>query len=127
LRFLISRCYTLLLNLLFGQRLHYYNGLSIHRTDLLRQIGLTSTGFAFQGEILVKLLTAGCSYVEVGVPTIDLTDNSSALKLRNLVDVMSTLIMLIYSVMTFDKDNLKDVDAAPQPSFPSNSKTILSE
>ncbi len=93
----------------------------------MRQIGLTSTGFAFQGEILVKLLTAGCSYVEVGVPTIDLTDNSSALKLRNLVDVMSTLIMLIYSVMTFDKDNLKDVDAAPQPSFPSNSKTILSE
>lgn len=127
LRFLISRCYTLLLNLLFGQKLHYYNGLSIHRTDLLRQIDLTSTGFAFQGEILIKLLKAGCSYVEVGVPTIDLTDNSSALNLRNLGDVINTLIMLIYGVATFDKDNLKDVDVAPQPSIPANSKTILSE
>lgn len=127
LRFLISRCYTLLLNLMFGQNLHYFNGLSIHRTDLLRQIDLTSKGFAFQGEILIKLLKAGCSYVEVGVPTIDMTDNSSALNLRNLVDVMNTLIMLIYGVMTFDKDNLKDVDVAPQSSIPSNSKTILSE
>ncbi len=127
LRFFISRCYTLLLNLLFGQKLHYFNGQSIHRTDLVRQIGLTSTGFAFQGEVLIKLLKAGCSYVEVGVPTIDLTDNSSALNLRNLFDVMKTLIRLFYGVITFDKDSVKDVDAAPRISIPSNSKTILSE
>lgn len=127
LRFSISRCYTLLLNLLFGQKLHYYNGLSIHRTDLLRQIDLTSNGFAFQSEILTKLLKAGCSYVEVGVPTIDLTDNSSALKLRNIIDVMKTMMVLIYSVMKFDQDVLRNVDEAPQPSIPSSNKTVLSE
>ena len=127
LRFFISRCYTQLLNLLFGHKLHYFNGQAIHRTDLVRQIGLTSTGFAFQGEILIKLLKAGCSYVEVSVPTIDPTDNSSALNLRNLVDVIKTLIRLFYGVMIFDKDSVKDVDAAPHLSIPSNSKSILSE
>lgn len=127
MRFLISRCYTFIMNLLFGHKLHYFNGQSIHRTDLVRQIGLTSTGFAFQAEIIIKLLKAGCSYVEVAVPTIDQTDNSSALNLRNMVDVIKTLIRLFYGVIIFDKDIIKDVDVAPHLSIPSNSKTILSE
>ena len=66
-RYLLSRTYTLLLNTLFGLRLKYYNGLPVHRVELVRSVGGKSDGFRFQAEILVQLLRAGQrDYVEVG-------------------------------------------------------------
>ena len=73
-RYFTSRVYTNLLNLLFGQKIKYYNGLPVHRVDLLRQLRINSTGFGFQGEILTKLLRSGCSMTEVGVPGAEMTE-----------------------------------------------------
>ena len=66
-RYLLSRSYTGLLNFLSGHRLNYYNGLPVHRRSLLDPAVMTSSGFGIQGEILVKLLKSGRSFVEVGV------------------------------------------------------------
>jgi len=94
-RYFLSRGYTLLLNLLFGLRLHYYNGLPVHRLELVRSVGNESEGFGFQAEILVKLLMAGCSYVEVGVDGAERTNRSSALRMKNLVNVSRTIVNLV--------------------------------
>src|SRR3974390_204885 len=59
IRYLISRCYTRLLNLLSGHKLNYYNGLPVHQRSLLNNTVMTSSGFGFQGGFLVKLLRAG--------------------------------------------------------------------
>jgi hypothetical protein len=101
MRYLISRTYTNLLNLLSGHRLHYYNGLPVHRRALLDQITITSSGFGFQGEILVKLLKSGCSYVQVGVLGAETTNKTSIFRVRNLFSVTATLLKLLLELIRF--------------------------
>jgi len=95
-RYLLSRAYTTLLNTLFGLRLRYYNGLQVHRVELVRSVRGTSEGFGFQGEILVKLLKAGKSFVEVPVQGAEKANRSSALRLKNVVSVSRTIGGLIH-------------------------------
>jgi len=102
-RYLISRSYTNLLNLLSGHRLHYYNGLPVHRRAFLNQIKMTSSGFGFQGEILVKLLKSGCTYVEVPVPGAETTNKTSVFRLRNILSVTKTLLKLVLVLITFKR------------------------
>lgn len=102
LRYFLSRTYCNLLNLLFGFRLRYYNGLPIHRTDLIRSIQITSSGFGFQGEILVKLLKSGCTYVEVGVLGAEETRRSFALRPKSIISVAKTFMHLIWEIAKFN-------------------------
>lgn len=94
-RFLASKGFTFLINTLFGLNIRYYNGLVVHRRDILNQIRITTDGFAYQAEALVKLLKKGCSYVEVGTPTIPREGGKSkALRLNNLYSVLKTILCL---------------------------------
>jgi glycosyltransferase involved in cell wall biosynthesis len=94
-RTFISRSYVALLNAMFGLRLRYYNGTVIHRTELLRTIDIETDSFAYQSEILVKLLRAGSSYLEVGIE-IDPKPGrrSKAFRLKNMTAVGRTLLAL---------------------------------
>ncbi|WPO44280.1 glycosyltransferase family 2 protein [Tardiphaga sp. 42S5] len=107
MRYFTSRVYTNLLNILFGQKIKYYNGLPVHRVDLLRQLRINSTGFAFQGEILTKLLRSGCSMTEVGVAGAEMTRNSSALRLKGLINIAKVLALLVWEVRRFDGRQIK--------------------
>jgi glycosyltransferase involved in cell wall biosynthesis len=100
-RYFGSIAYTAILNALFGLRVTYYNGYAVHRTDLLRKIEITSDGFGFQAEIILKLLRAGHSYVEVGVTSDAETSTSSALRVKNLYRVAKVLLHLIRTVPKF--------------------------
>jgi glycosyltransferase involved in cell wall biosynthesis len=113
-RYFTSRVYTNLLNLLFGQKIKYYNGLPVHRVDLLRQLRINSTGFAFQGEILTKLLRSGCSMTEVGVAGAEMTRNSSALRLKGLLNIAKVLALLVWEVRRFDGRQIQR-DVRPYP------------
>ena len=97
-RYIGSRGYTILLNLLFNMRLNYFNGYAVHRAELLRAINITSTGFGYQAEIIVKLHKLGHSYVEVGVESVYETTPSAALRIKNLVTVAKTIIHLVSEV-----------------------------
>jgi len=65
-RYAISRLCTHFLNTLFGMRLQYYCGSAVFPLKILTSIPIVSTGFAFQAEILIKLIKSGHSYKEVG-------------------------------------------------------------
>ena len=104
-RYIGSRVYTGILNLLFGLHVNYYNGYAVHRADLLRSIDITSDGFGFQAEIVLKLLGAGHSYMEVGVESKAETTASSALRLKNLLRVGRVLLHLIWKVPKFRKNS----------------------
>ena len=101
LRYILSRTYTGLLNFLFGLRLNYFNGLPVHRTDLLRRIAITSSGFGFQGEILVKLIKSGATHIQVGVLGAEETKRSFALRPKNLLNVARTLVHLVLEILSF--------------------------
>lgn len=66
LRVLISKSYVRILNLLFELDIPYYNGTVVHRTDRLKALSIETDSFAYQSEILLKLLRSGASWV--GVP-----------------------------------------------------------
>lgn len=100
-RYLISRTYSNLLNLLFGFNLRYYNGLPVYRRSLLDAIRITSSGFGFQAEIVVKLLKSGCTYVEVGVEGAEVKGRSIALRPGNILSVARTLLHLLFEIVRF--------------------------
>lgn len=92
-RHLVSRVYVGLLNRLFGLRVRYYNGTVIHRTANLKNLPIQTSSFAYQAEILIKLLCAGKSFVEVPIRIDPPKEGrrSRAFRWKNMVQVGRTL------------------------------------
>ena len=91
-RRVLSWAFVWLVNHLTGLRLRYYNGLVIHRTELVRAHLPMTDSFAYQAEILTSMIRAGKSYVEVGAPISQrASGHSKALKLKNFIEVGKSL------------------------------------
>jgi glycosyltransferase involved in cell wall biosynthesis len=94
-RTVISKLFTLLINLITRRRLKYYNGLQIHRAQILKGLPIVSSGYGFQAEVLVKALNCTQTYREVGMDLTERTHGEShAFRLKNFVDVARTLTLL---------------------------------
>ena len=91
-RRLASRGFVWLMNALFGLDVPYYNGLVVHRLDLLREIEIETDGFAYQAEAIVKLLKRGAGYTTVGVEiSARETGTTQAFRPSNVVRVLRAL------------------------------------
>ena len=98
-RRVISRAFVILINTLFGLRLRYYNGTCVLKTKELKELKLTTFGFAYMASILVRLIRSGATYVEVGVDiTQRETGASQAFTLKNIVSVLSAIVDLFIEV-----------------------------
>ena len=98
-RRIVSGLFTAANNLLFGLRLRYYNHFVLHRRSDLNAISLRSSSYAFQAEILIKLLRLGRSFLEV--PHHDKLDNEGATKAfrpGNLWGVTQYFALALYDV-----------------------------
>jgi len=98
-RRVVSCLFTRLLNLLFGLRLKYYNHFVLHRRALVRTLRVRTDSYAFQAEILVKLIRMGHSYLEVAHD--DHTAGEGATKAfrpANLIGVLKFLFWIVYDV-----------------------------
>jgi dolichol-phosphate mannosyltransferase len=95
MRTFISKAFTGLVNAITGRRLRYYNGLQVHRADVLKGLTIQSSGYGFQAEVLVKALHRTETFIEVGM---DLQErehgDSKAFRWKNAVDVMRTVSRL---------------------------------
>lgn len=92
-RRLISRTYTALVNLVTGNKLHYYNGLAVHLRHNVMRWHPNTRGFGFQADILCLLLDIGFSYLEVPIITIEQRrGGSNALTFRNFLSVGHSLV-----------------------------------
>ena len=95
----ISSTYTLLVNLLFGLWVPYYNGLTLYRRELVLSADLRTTSFAYQAELIGKLLRRG--HQAMFVPTRISERGSSrskAFRLKNIAQVILTLLRLFWTV-----------------------------
>jgi glycosyltransferase involved in cell wall biosynthesis len=91
-RTVVSKTFTLLVNLMTGRRLAYYNGLQIHRAGVLKQLTIQSSGYGFQAEVLVKALRLTRTFVEVPMDLMEREHGESkAFRLKNAIDVLQTL------------------------------------
>lgn len=63
----LSRAFTIIVNLLSGYRMRYYNGCSVHlRHDVMRW-HVNCSGFDFQANLITRLLGQGRTYLEIPV------------------------------------------------------------
>ena len=92
IRQILSYLFVWLLNLVANQKIQYFNGIVMHRTDLINSITIKTRGFAYQAEAIIKLLQKGASFSEVGV-IISGNDGggSSAFRPRNVVAIIETI------------------------------------
>ena len=89
-RRLISASFVRLLNLLFGLRLRYFNGPSVHRRTLLLSVPIRSSGFACFAAILIPTGTRQHG-------------RTKAFRLKNLVSIFSTIARLFWDVRLRDR------------------------
>jgi len=94
-RRLISNVFRVLIRLISGHQLRYFNGGSCIRTILLKRLHVESRGFGFQADLLSRLLDNGASQIELSLTSTEREGgNSKALKLRNWVSVAWMMIRL---------------------------------
>jgi dolichol-phosphate mannosyltransferase len=103
-RRLLSRLYVCTVNLLFNTRFRYTNGTNVFRTDVLRRIPITTDGFAYATEAVVKAVRSGVGWREVGVAIrARERGRSTAVSWRNLTSVVRALSRLWWEVMLRDR------------------------
>ena len=87
-RKIISRCYTLWINILCGRCIRYYNGLPITRRRYVEKFCHPAVGFAFQADFVTQLLDLGLSWLEIGVQVQERANGSAkALTIKNFLGV----------------------------------------
>jgi len=98
-RRVISRIYTWLMNTLFGLRLKYFNGPTIHRREVIQNVKISTFGFAFLSEIMVRSVRSGHSVREIGTPIRERIQGSSkAFRPKNVLTVVKTIGTLFWDV-----------------------------
>lgn len=93
----VSRCFTLLCNVLFGLNLKYYNGICIYPRKILQAVPMSSDNFAYMAEVIIYLAKSGVNYIEVPME-IKPTTASAAFKFRSVVEALGTLASLFWKI-----------------------------
>lgn len=100
LRRTISRAFRTLLNLAFGLDLRQYTHLVLCETETARRVPVRTSSYAWQAEVLVKMIKAGCSYVQVGVEDDFRREaaHSKAFRIANVVGVAVFIARIVWDV-----------------------------
>lgn len=115
-RQVISKVFAGLIRAASGLNVRYFNGLVVHRTDLVRRaLAEISDGFAYQAEILVRLIQLGLKYREVGL-LIHPRPKTSAFRLSNLINTALNTFRLVCRLrFTENSFTLPETIPAPEP------------
>lgn len=104
LRRFLSGAYGMIVNVAFGLDMRYYNGLCFFKTPMVKKVPVSTYGYAYMAEILVKLLKSGATFVEV--PMIARARGEGATKafrLKNIASVFKTFLTLFWEVQILKK------------------------
>jgi len=94
-----SLLFTFFLNFLCGLRLRYYNHYVLCRKALINSLLIRTDSYAFQAEVLIRLIKSGYSYIEVGVNDKFEDDiKSKAFSLQNICGVALFFIQLPFYI-----------------------------
>lgn len=85
----VSNIFVNIFNFWFGLDVKYYNGLVLHKRNLVIKADLNTTSFAYQAEILVKLINIGATVEEVPVIISERAEGKSrAFKITNFLKII---------------------------------------
>ncbi len=95
----VSRLFTMTVNTLFGERLRYYTGPCVYRTDALQRMRTITDGSMIVPEILLRMIKAGQSYIEIPLqPQTRTSGKTKTFRLRNVVFVAMSLARLFWEI-----------------------------
>ena len=95
----VSKSFCTLLNLLFGLKLKYFNGPCVHKREILQRTKMTTNGFAFMAETLIRLIKAGHGYTEVGLDgQMRQGGKSKAFLFKNWIRVLTVIFRLFMEI-----------------------------
>jgi glycosyltransferase involved in cell wall biosynthesis len=123
----LSKLFTLVLNILFGLHLRYFNGPCIYKNEILRKTKMTTNGFAFMAEINIRSVRAGYSYIEVGLNNQGRTHgNSKAFVFRNFLRVCNLVTKLFWEIQVKNRiQSLKNRTSANTENVPAAKEETL--
>jgi glycosyltransferase involved in cell wall biosynthesis len=91
----LSDTYVMLVNIISGFRLKYYNGLPLHVRHNVMRWHSNTRGFGFQSDIICLLLEQGFTFKEVPVYAVEKKGKkSTALTFKNILSICHTLFDL---------------------------------
>jgi len=95
----LSKCFARLLNTIFGLKIKYYNHSVLHKRSILNSINIWTNSYAYQAEILIKLIKSGHSYFQLGVKGVFKdTNTTKAFRIKNVLEISLFFIRLIYDI-----------------------------
>lgn len=102
----LSNFYRSIINTTFGLHLNYTNGTVIYRRSVLTSVDLSSFGFLYQAELLIKLIRAGYLYAEVpcGLAKRN-SGKSKAVTMKSLLNVIKGYLKLFSTIHFKDSKN----------------------
>jgi glycosyltransferase involved in cell wall biosynthesis len=99
LRRSVSKLFVIIMNLLFGLKLKYYNGAFICRASLLKATPIKSTGLAALAECVVRLLKQGASWRSIYFEHVGRRyEKSKAFNLKSVKAVIKTVWTLWWDI-----------------------------
>lgn len=98
IRNVLSTVFCTIYMVAFDIHVKYVNGSPIYPTKVLKSLNLFSTRYSIFAEITIKLLRSGVKYMEVEGYMNPEAKKSSALKIRNLVEVIFSFCYLLYDI-----------------------------
>ena len=83
----------MIVNLLSGYRIRYYNGEVVHLRYNVMRWHPDTTGYAYQAEIICRLLDEGFSYREISSVGYE-SENSTTFTLHKILSVSHSLLQI---------------------------------
>jgi glycosyltransferase involved in cell wall biosynthesis len=98
-RRVVSRAFTLGMNLLFSVNMRYYTGPCVFRTGVAKRFPPGAEGSLFVAELIVRLLRERQTYVEVGLQPLPRSSGSTkTFRLENVVNVFGSILLLFWEL-----------------------------
>ena len=95
MRVTISKAFTFIINIFSGYKIKYYNGPVIHKRFNVMRWSPDTYGFAYQAEIVVKVLDEKGTFQEVMIDNLDREEGSSkAFKIKNILAVSHSILQI---------------------------------
>ena len=110
-RRMVSKTFVSVMNFLFGLNIKYFTGNAIYKTKDIKKIKLSAYSFAFSPELLIKTVRSGHNYLEYGIK-IKPTNNTVIFKLKNIFEVIKTVILLFYEIQIKNRDKYRIIGKA---------------
>ncbi len=106
-RRIVSSAYRVIINCFFGTSLNYMNGTVLYRRSILKTIQLSSAGFFYQTELLIRCLSAGYLFAEVPYGLMQREKgHSTALSVKSLRRLIVDFVKLKFSLWAGESPSL---------------------